>query len=174
MAISEVAVRRLVVVRHAKSAYPVGVPDHERPLGPRGLRDAPRMGQRIQELVGAVDVAVVSPARRTQQTWQLLGEQLEQPPEVLTDPRIYEGWGEHLIDVVGDLPADARTVLILGHEPGVSELVLTLAERTPSELRTRVATKFPTCAFAVLRSDRPWSAVGAESASLELFTAPKD
>ncbi len=132
------------------------------------------MGRRIRDLIGAVDVAVVSPARRTQETWALLAEQLGPTGEVLSDPRIYQDWGQHLMQVVAGLPAQARTALILGHEPGVSELVLNLAERTPSELRTRVATKFPTCAVAVLRADVPWAQFQAQSAALELFTTPKD
>ncbi len=174
MSVQHLTDRRLVVVRHAKSAWPVGVSDHERPLGPRGLRDAPVMGQRIRNLVGTVDVAVVSPARRTQQTWRLLAEHLGSVAEVRTDARIYQDWGQHLLAVVADLPAEARTALIMGHEPGVSELVLTLADRTPTELRTRVATKFPTCSVAMLRADLPWASLRPGTAALELFTTPKD
>lgn len=174
MSSPDTTLRRLVVVRHAKSAWPMGVPDPERPLGPRGLRDAPLMGQRIRELIGQVDVAVVSPARRTQQTWALLAEELGHTGQVLSDPRIYQDWGDHLLGVVTDLPEQARTVLVLGHEPGVSELVLTLADRASGELRSRVATKFPTCGVALLHTDLPWALLRAESASLELFTTPKD
>lgn len=170
----DMTLHRLIVVRHAKSAWPIGVPDHERPLGPRGLRDAPIMGQRIHDLIGSVDVAVVSPARRTQQTWALLAERLTGTGEVLSDPRIYRDGAEYLLGVVADLPDSARTALVLGHEPGVSELVLTLADRPPRELRTRVATKFPTCGVALLHTDLPWAQVVAESASLELFMTPKD
>jgi phosphohistidine phosphatase len=164
--------RRLVVVRHAKSAWPVGVPDSARPLGPRGERDAPRMGLRIRELVGTVDVVVISPTRRTEQTWQLMGPALGHTGPVRTDPRIYQGWGSHMIDLVRELPDDVSTAMLLGHEPGVSELVLALAGT--GEQRDRIAQKFPTCAVAVLGMSLPWSQVDHGCASLELFTTPKD
>jgi phosphohistidine phosphatase len=168
----EATTRRLLVVRHAKSARPLGVPDDARPLGPRGQRDAPRMGRRIRDLVGSVDLVVVSPTRRTKQTWELMRPSLDHGP-VLTDPRIYDEWGAHLIDVVRQLPDDARTTMILGHEPGASELVLMLAGSGPAELRNQVATKFPTCAVAVLAIREPWERVGPGCASLEVFTTPR-
>ena len=170
----DVASRRLLVVRHAKSAWPVGVPDRSRPLGPRGLRDAPRMGQRIRELVGTVDIVVVSPTQRTQETWALINEELCHTGRVVTDPRVYDAWGANMLDLVRDLPEDASTVMILGHEPGVSELVLSLAGSAHDDLRDLVATKFPTCAVALLSADRPWSAFAPGCAALETFTTPKD
>lgn len=170
----DVASRRLLVVRHAKSAWPAGVPDRLRPLGPRGLRDAPRMGQRIRELVGTVDVVVVSPSQRTQETWALINDELGHTGRVVTDPRVYDAWGAHMLDLVRELPADAGTVMILGHEPGVSELVLSLAGSARDDLRDRVATKFPTCALALLRADRAWGEFVPGCAALETFTTPKD
>ncbi len=170
----DVASRRLLVVRHAKSAWPPGVPDRDRPLGPRGLRDAPLMGRRIRELVGSVDVVMVSPTQRTQQTWALLNAELGHTGQIRTEQRIYDAWGAHMLDLVRDLPDDARTVLILGHEPGVSELVLGLAGAAHADLRDVVATKFPTCAVALLTADRPWSAFAPGCASLESFTTPRD
>ena len=170
----DVASRRLLVVRHAKSAWPAGVPDRLRPLGPRGLRDAPRMGRRIRELVGAVDVVVVSPTQRTQETWALINEELGHTGPVLTDPRVYDAWGAHMLDLVRELPQDAGTVMILGHEPGVSELVLSLAGSARDDLRDLVATKFPTCAVALLHADRPWADFAPGCAALQTFTTPKD
>jgi phosphohistidine phosphatase len=169
----DVASRRLLVVRHAKSAWPAGVPDRLRPLGPRGLRDAPRMGQRIRELVGAVDVVVVSPTQRTQETWALINEELGHTGPVLTDARVYDAWGAHMLDLVRELPQDAGTVMILGHEPGVSELVLNLAGSARDDLRDRVATKFPTCAVALLRAELAWADFTPGCAALETFTTPK-
>lgn len=165
---------RLLVVRHAKSAWPPGVPDRERPLGPRGQRDAPRMGRRIRELVGTLDLAVISPTRRTQQTWELMNHELDHRGPVEIDQRIYDAWGGHMIDLVAQLPDQARTVLVLGHEPGVSELVLSLSGPGNPDLRRRVATKFPTCAVAVLSAGQSWAELRPGQAELETFTTPKD
>jgi phosphohistidine phosphatase len=166
--------RQLVVVRHAKSAYPDGVPDVGRPLAERGIADAPRMGARVRELVGPVDVAVVSPAQRTRQTWALLADVLDPVPDVRVDDRIYREWGAGLLDVVRDLPGTAATALLVGHEPGVSELVLRLADHGDRVLRERIDLKFPTCAVAVLTLAGAWPDARPGSAALEAFVTPKD
>ncbi len=167
-------VRRLLVVRHAKSAWPVGVPDRERPLKKRGIRDAPVMGARIGELVGRVDTVVVSPARRAVETWELMSSHVPHGQDVREDARVYDAWGAQMMDVVMGLPDSSVTALLVGHEPGVSELVLTLASMEDRELRSRVGTKFPTCSLAVLRSDRSWGSFRAGCAQLERFTTPRD
>lgn len=166
-------VRRLVVVRHGKSAWPSGVPDRERPLGGRGSRDAPRMARSIAGLVGRIDIAVVSPARRARETWQLMAGELV-VDEVRTEPRVYDAWGSQLMAVVTELPPQAATVLVLGHEPGVSELVLTLAGIGDRALRGRVSSKFPTCSVAVLSTGRAWDGFVPGCARLESFTTPRD
>lgn len=166
--------RRLLVVRHAKSAWPPGVPDIRRPLGPRGQGDAPRIGARIRELVGSVDVAVVSPAQRTQETWALLAGQLGEVPDVRSDERIYRDWGAGLLEVVADLPEGAGTALVLGHEPGVSELVLGLVGQGDLRLRERIAAKFPTGAVALISLDGAWGGVRPGCAQLDAFVTPKE
>jgi phosphohistidine phosphatase len=163
-----------VVVRHAKSAWPSGVPDRSRPLGPRGVGDAPRMGRLLRQRVGSPDIAVISPAVRAQQTWELLAEQLPGEPELRVDDRVYDEWGALMIDVVRELPARAQTALIVGHEPGVSRLVLQLADRSNPQDRERIRVKFPTCAVAVLGADGPWSAFEPGAAGLEWFRTPRD
>ena len=170
----DAARRRLLVVRHAKSAWPPGVPDRHRPLGPRGEADAPLMAEAIGDLVGHVDVAVVSPAQRTQQTWALMVEHLGDVPDVRTDERVYRDWGSALMAVVRDLPEPTTTALVLGHEPGVSELVLHLADRGNPLVRDRVEIKFPTCAVALLSIDGDWSDVVPGCARLERFLTPRD
>ena len=163
-----------MVVRHAKSAWPAGVPDRKRPLGPRGIGDAPRMGGLIRARVGQVDRALVSPAVRAQQTWDLLARELGAAPEVVVDERIYDEWGAQMLQVVHALPDEVGTAVLVGHEPGVSRLVLGLADRANDRDRDRIAGKFPTCAVAVLATDAPWAAWGTGSASLEWFRTPRD
>ncbi|MER7967519.1 histidine phosphatase family protein [Streptomyces sp. NPDC096080] len=82
--------RRLIVLRHAKSAGPDGVGDFDRPLAPRGLRDAPAAGRRLREAGWFPDQVVCSPARRTRDTFDLVAPELAPPPAVTYDPRIYE------------------------------------------------------------------------------------
>ncbi len=176
---SDPSSRRLVIVRHAKSDWPMGVPDHDRPLGERGRSDAPLMGRRIAELAPRIDVALVSPAKRTQETWQLLAPSLD-VAEVRFDDRIYRAWGSRLVELTRSLDPSVATAILVGHEPGVSQLVLQLADDTPrpgpsradGQLRS-IADKFPTCAVAVLDSDRAWSAFGRGAARLTAFVTPR-
>ena len=163
-----------MVVRHAKSAWPPGVPDRQRPLGPRGQVDAPRVGAFLRERLGGPQLGAVSPALRARETWELLAVQLGPVPEVRTDDRIYDEWGARMIDVVRELPEEASTVVIVGHEPGVSRLVLQLADRANPTARDRISTKFPTCAVAVLSLEMPWAEVRPGAAALESFTTPRD
>lgn len=132
------------------------------------------MGAFLRQRLGSPELAVVSPARRAWETWQLLAEQLGAVPEVRTDDRIYDEWGGRMIDVVRELPSGASTALVVGHEPGVSRLVLALADRANPLARDRVSTKFPTCAAAVLELQMPWAGVEPGVAALESFTTPKD
>lgn len=170
---TESAERTLVLVRHAKSAWPDGVADWERPLAPRGRSDAPRMGRWIHHNVGRIDLVVLSPAVRVAQTWELLGVEVNHG-DVTTDSRVYQAWGSHLLDVVQELPEWVRSALVVGHEPGVSELALTLANRTNRTLRGRVSHKYPTCAVALLTSVRPWRKFAPGCAEFKDFVAPRD
>jgi phosphohistidine phosphatase len=132
------------------------------------------MGAFLRERLGSPQLATVSPALRAWETWQLLAAQLGPVPEVRTDDRIYDEWGGRMIDVVRELPEGATTAVIVGHEPGVSRLVLQLADRANPLARDRISTKFPTCAVAVLSLGMPWAEVEPGSADLESFTTPKD
>lgn len=132
------------------------------------------MGRRLGQLVEEIDLALVSPATRTQQTWELLSGALGPVGEVRTEDRIYQAWGEDLLDVVHGVPDSAATVLLVGHEPGMSELVLLLADREAPDLRDQVAAKFPTCAVAVLEHESSWADIPPRSASLTAYLTPKD
>jgi phosphohistidine phosphatase len=132
------------------------------------------MGRWINRVAGPIDVAVLSPAARVEQTWALLGAELDQVGVVHVDSRIYEAWGVHLVDVIRELPEDFSTVLVVGHEPGVSELSLTLANGHNHVLRRRISHKYPTCGVAVLESTLPWSDFVPACAELVHFVAPKD
>lgn len=123
--------RRLVVLRHAKSAWPVGVPDHERPLAPRGHRDAPAAGWALAETDSLPDLAVCSTAVRARRTWELASAQWGTPPPVRYDARVYAADVPELLDVVRATPDHVRTLLLVGHNPGLEELVLDLVA-TPS------------------------------------------
>ncbi|MFI6357015.1 SixA phosphatase family protein [Streptomyces sp. NPDC050743] len=142
--------RRLVVLRHAKSAWPEGVEDHRRPLAPRGLRDAPAAGRALAEADCLPDLALCSPAVRARRTWELASAEWGTPPPVRYDRRLYAAGAPELLEVVREAPPEVETLLVVGHNPGLEELVLELARDGLEDTLERVRTKFPTSAIAVL------------------------
>ncbi|MEH0542686.1 histidine phosphatase family protein [Streptomyces sp. B21-105] len=169
-----VAPRRLVVLRHAKSAWPTGVPDHERPLAPRGRRDAPAAGRAIAEAGCVPDLALSSTAVRARGTWELVSAQWEAPAPVRLDPRLYGADVPELLDVVRETPADVGTLLLVGHNPGLEELVLDLAGGGERAALEAVRLKFPTSALAVLTwHGTDWRALNPGAALLTSATVPR-
>lgn len=159
--------RRLIVLRHAKSAWPLGVRDHERPLAPRGRRDAPAVGRALAEADCLPDLAVCSTAVRARQTWELTAAEWGTPPPVRYDARVYAAEVSELLDVVGETPDRVRTLLLVGHNPGLEELVLDLAGDALDDALDEVRAKFPTSAMAFLSwHGETWAALAPGTALL--------
>jgi phosphohistidine phosphatase len=156
--------RRLVLLRHAKSAWPDGVPDPQRPLNKRGRRDASAAGRWLRAHIDDLGAVVCSPARRTQETWALVAAELDDPPSPTLDERIYAAPPADLLAVVRDLPDDAGTALLIGHNPGVAELVDLLCG-DDREMRT--------ASIAVLSWDGGWTAAAADVAQLGEHVTPR-
>lgn len=174
---------RLVVLRHAKSAYPPGVVDHDRPLNPRGVVDAKAAGAWIRSNVGVPDHVVVSSARRARGTWTLAagalgyigaaGYDAESPGPLTIDPRIYEAGAQTLLTVVSEIPDRARTAVLVGHMPGVEMLVDLLARDRDPDAAALLSRKYPTSGVAVLDLDVAWSAAAPGTAYLSAFAVPR-
>ncbi|WP_330303000.1 MULTISPECIES: histidine phosphatase family protein [unclassified Streptomyces] len=166
--------RRLVILRHAKSAWPTGVPDHERPLAPRGRRDAPAAGRALAEADCLPDLALCSTAVRARQTWELAAEQWGTPPPVRLDERLYGADVPELLEAVREVPDQVRTLLLIGHNPGLEELVLELAGDGLDDALDEVRTKFPTSAVAILAwHGSSWQELAPGTALLTDMTVPR-
>ncbi len=163
----------LIVMRHAKSDWPPGVPDEDRPLSARGRRDAPVAGQWLRDHLPQPPAgAVVSPAERTRQTWDLAGAAFGDAVPVTYDPRIYAASWTTLLEVVRD--SDGDTVVLVGHNPGCEELSAQLAG--PGSDRAALAAmgvKYPTAGIAVLAVPGSWRDLAAGSAVLRAFAVPR-
>lgn len=155
--------RTLVVVRHAKSAWDTDEPDRRRPLANRGKRQAPESGAWLATHLDQFDLAVVSPATRARATWDLIAAELATPPPVRVDEDVYAAWAGGLLDVVRALPADAATVALVGHNPGVEDLV---AELTATDVR------MPTSALAVISWEGRWADAGDAEGRLRAHGRP--
>ncbi len=113
--------RRLILLRHAKSDRPAGVRDLERPLNKRGRRAAPAVGKRMAEEGLRPDLALVSPATRTRETWAAIKDELGAPPDE-TVPEIYEAAAEDILAAIRGASEEAATLLVVGHNPGLGDL----------------------------------------------------
>jgi phosphohistidine phosphatase len=157
-------VHTLVVLRHAKSAWPAGVADADRPLADRGERDAPAVGRWLREHVPDIDLTVCSPAVRTRQTWRLVAGELDRIPAFRLDERIYDADVPDLLAVLHELPDTVSTVVLVGHNPGLSDLVHTL---------TGDAIEMKTSSVAVLRGPDQWTSLSDGAAQLDRFETPR-
>ena len=153
----------LILLRHGKSDWSGGEPDHLRPLARRGHRQVPEAGRWLADHVGVIDLAVVSPAERTRETWRLAAAELAVRPPVREDERVHAGSARALLDVVRELPVEVTTVVLVGHNPGLEDLVASL---------TGHGVPMPTSALAVIDISGPWSAVGDTFAELSAQGRP--
>jgi phosphohistidine phosphatase len=164
--------RRLVLLRHAKSDWP-DVADHDRPLARRGRRDAPAVGRWLGENGYGPDAVVCSTALRARETWELAAGGLlaavpGAAPVLRYEPRVYEASVLGLLMLVREFSPEWRTALIVGHNPGLAELTVGLADPPPDP-----PSAFPTAAVAVLDLRRSWAEAGPGEARLVCFRTPR-
>ncbi|MEM1021335.1 MAG: histidine phosphatase family protein [Pseudomonadota bacterium] len=171
--------KRLILMRHAKSSWDSAVArDFDRPLNARGFKAGKRMGRYLKEDGLLWDVMLVSPSQRTKQTVERLETGFGEALDPLYDDRLYMASATQLLSLVRNLDDASDTALLLGHNPGVQGLAMTLLPHGDTEMekaRARIEAKYPTAAIAVL--DCPterWSAVAPASARLDRFIKPKD
>lgn len=164
--------RTLVLLRHAKAETPPGVPDDRRPLSPRGHADAHAAGAWLATRA-VPELVLCSPTKRTRQTWHAVAANLPPgaDPEVRYERRLYLGGAEELLQLVRETEDTVSSVLLIGHNPTLSQLAFDLdleGDRLDSDgLRT--------CGLAVHSVDGPWSRCGAGQAPITaLHTARGD
>jgi phosphohistidine phosphatase len=156
--------RRLIVLRHAKSDWPDGVPDHDRPLAPRGRREAALAGQWLREHVDDLELVVCSSAKRARRTWKHVARQLDTAPELRIDERVYAASGDQLMEVIQELPASASAVLMIGHNPGLEDVVAHL---------TGLWSPLKTSSIAVVSSRSDWADARFRWGQLDSAVTPR-
>ncbi len=158
---------KLFVVRHAKSDWSQGIAtDFDRPLNERGLRNAPFMADRFAEAANTLDFLLTSPATRAITTAGFFKRRLAlTDAQWDTERRIYEADSARLLAIINSLDDAHKSVMIVGHNPGLSSLVNTL---------TNEWVVMSTCAIASIEIlVDSWSEVGAGSCNLISFDFPK-
>lgn len=162
--------RTLLLMRHAKSDYPNGVADHDRPLAPRGVREAGLAGDWLRGNAPAIDAVLCSTATRARQT--LANTRIDAP--VRYSERLYGATPGTMIEEINAVGADVRTLLVVGHEPTTSALALGLAgDGTDTVVAERISVKYPTSAIAVLTVPSEWKGLELGRAALIGFEVPR-
>lgn len=162
--------RTLILLRHAKSDYPPGATDHERPLATRGIREAGLAGDWLRAHEPAVDAVLCSTAARTLATYERTA--LAAPVRYVDD--LYDATPGTVIATINTVPDDVHTLLVIGHEPAMSSVALGLAgPGTEAAVAQRISEKYPTSGIAVLHVGGSWADVELGSAALVDFYVPR-
>ena len=164
----------LSLLRHAKSSWDDnGLSDFERTLSGRGRRAAPRIGRFIAEIDRAPDLVLCSSAKRACQTLQLVLPELAQEPKVKRLEELYLASPGTLLSRLHSVGAKYRSVMLVGHNPGMHALALGLTGGGKAAAKRDLAHKFPTSALAVFSFDvQSWRQVDQAGGHLDLFIVP--
>ncbi|TJZ79634.1 histidine phosphatase family protein [Rhodococcus oryzae] len=157
----------LILLRHGKSAYPDGVADHARPLAPRGQREAGLAGDWIRLTQPPVDAVLCSTATRTRLTLAASG--IDAPARYADT--LYGASAAEVLREIASTDAAVRTLLVVGHEPGIPDTALALDPGGP--LAERIADRFPTSAMATLAVTGSWADLLDSRARLTDFHIPR-
>jgi phosphohistidine phosphatase len=168
--------RKLTLLRHAKSSRDdEQLADFARPLAPRGRKAAPLIGRHMRSLGLEPDLVLCSPAERTRETAALVLPALEAGPLPVTyDESLYEASAELLMERLRRVPDSIGHLLLIGHNPGLQDLVLALVGKLPEE-HTRIAQKLPTGALVVLvLAAKRWRDIRPGKAKITHHVQPRD
>ncbi len=161
--------RRLVLLRHAKAVQSSGEGDRARILTQRGREDAVRAGQWLRAHAFSPDLVLVSDAARTRETAELVLRELGRAPHVRMDLKLYLADVRGLLRAIRSAPQGCRTLLVIGHNPGLAELAGALAGGGERAALAQLAAGFPTAGLAVFTLDDEWAEAAEQSGRLERF-----
>ena len=164
--------KRLAILRHAKSDWDrPGLTDFDRPLNARGRTAADVIRSAIAERHLSFDLIIASPSARTSETLDRLG----MAESARWEEQLYLAGRERLFAIIRALPDEAQSVLMVGHNPGLHELVLELSRPDSIGLRKRVVAKFPTAALALIQLKcESWSEIARGCGEIVELLLPRE
>jgi phosphohistidine phosphatase len=166
-----IPMKRLYLLRHAKSSWDeAGLADSDRPLAPRGKRASKVMAKHLRGERIVPDLVLCSPSVRTRETLERVG--VGEESDVRIEPDIYGASEGDLLDVLRRVPDDVDSVMLIGHNPSLQALAVSLAGEGSEVARMRE--KFPTAALATLDFEGDWRELAPGVAELASFVRPKE
>lgn len=168
--------KRLTILRHAKSSWDhSGLKDFERPLNDRGRKAARRIGKELRRRKMRFDLVIASPATRVRETLDEVATGYGDTFDVRSEPKIYMASVGALRSLVREIDDQVNAALLVGHNPGLEQLVVALSRDNRDGLRPRVEEKFPTGALAVIELDvERWSDVADRAGEIVELLFPRD
>jgi phosphohistidine phosphatase len=166
--------RRLFLLRHAKSAWPDDVADHDRPLAARGRKAAPLIGAYMAREQLFPDLVLVSTALRAQETWKLVAQAL--PPSMTKRdvPQLYAAPAGRIADLVRAIEPSSATVMLIGHNPGIQDFANDFVGNGDPDACAGLKEKFATAGLAVILFEvGGWQDISPGSGHLERFVTPR-
>jgi len=169
------AAMRLMIFRHAKAEKSApGMRDRDRPLAPRGLKDAARMSVYMAHHALVPGHALVSPARRTRETWDGLAAALPAGIPVFYEDRLYDAGPDEILTVIRETRRAIRTLIVVGHNPGLHETARLLIAAGDVEARERLNEGLPTSGLAVIDfAGDDWTKLHPRGGRLERYVTPR-
>lgn len=163
--------KRLMLLRHAKSDWHGAVADHERPLSARGHRDAPLIGRWMLEHGAVPDLILTSTALRARQTCTWVCQELgEKAPTPRLEPKLYEATATQMLTVINHVPETATSVLVISHLPGIQNLAMRLASaQSDEDAVLDLASHYPSAGLTVLQHEGRWAELDGRDADVTDF-----
>ncbi|GAB4294629.1 MAG: phosphohistidine phosphatase SixA [Ignavibacteriaceae bacterium] len=160
--------KKLYLIRHAKSSWKdMSLEDFDRPLNKRGKKDAPLMGKILREYNITPDLVISSPAKRAIITAKIISEEIGYEKEKIREvDDIYEASSSELLNIVKSLPDDSDTIMIFGHNPGLTLL--------SNYISNREIDNIPTCGVVcIIFGINSWGEIDHQTGRMEFFIYPK-
>jgi phosphohistidine phosphatase len=163
-----------MLLRHAKADRPHGVSDHDRPLAKGGQAQSKTMGKYMAGQKLAPDLAIVSTARRAQETWQFLQPAFSVKIARRNDARLYEASAHDILQIIKETASSVHALLLVGHNPGFEQLASHLTGTAHPAALSLLRPGCPPAGLIVIDfATDAWAEVSARSGHLERFETPE-
>ncbi len=168
--------KRLLLLRHGKSSWDdSSLDDIDRPLSKRGRKASDLIGRHLERNRLRPELVLCSPSRRTRETLARIEKSFDRILPTRIDGALYEATAESLMDRVRHIENMAETILVIGHNPSIQDLALTVVGSGDLEARNQLVEKYPTGALATIIFEiRNWSELLPSGGFLETYVRPGD
>jgi phosphohistidine phosphatase len=164
-----------MLLRHAKAVPPDGrTRDHDRALAPRGRKDAPKIGAYMSKHRLVPDCALVSPSKRTRETWALVAPAFDKQLRATYEERLYDASPQAVIDLIQEIGDACPSLLLVGHNPSMHRLAAGLIASGDLDAREQLRENLPTSGLVTIRFPfDDWNKLHLQAGRISHFVTPK-